>query len=210
MPKANLYNEKGEQIGDIELNPKIFEVTGKNVLVHQAVKAQLQSSRVVTTHVKDRGEVRGGGKKPWKQKGTGRARHGSIRSPLWRGGGVTFGPSADRNYELAINKKMKRKAMFIVLSDRAENAMISVMEKLEFQAPKTKKITDLIKKMGLAKKPLFIIEKMDQAVMKSVRNITGANLIVANSLNVVDLMKSSNVIFTKNALKELENVYLKG
>jgi len=209
MPKANLYNQKGELVGELELNSKIFGIEGKEELVHQAVKAQMQSSRVVISHVKDKGQVRGGGKKPWKQKGTGRARHGSIRSPLWRGGGVTFGPAADRNFVLDINKKMKKKAMFVALSDWANSSKISVMEKLEIAEPKTKEIAKLVKKLDLGKKILFVVEKMDKNIMKSMRNIATVNLLAANSMNIVDILKSQNIVFTEKALKELETVYLK-
>ena len=138
MPKANIYNQKGEQVGEIELSDKIFGVKANEALVHQAVTAQMANERQVLAHTKDRSEVRGGGKKPWRQKGTGRARAGSSRSPIWIGGGVTFGPTKDRNFSQKINKKMKKQATFMALSDKVKSKNLAVLEKLEIAEFKTK------------------------------------------------------------------------
>ena len=142
--KVNIYNQQAESIGEMELNPKIFDVKISQALVHQAVVAQTANMRQVLAHTKGRGEVRGGGRKPWRQKGTGRARHGSIRSPIWRGGGVTFGPTKERNFKKDINKKMKQKAMLMALSDKVANDNLVILDKLTLDEYKTKKFDDII------------------------------------------------------------------
>ncbi|MFH0923542.1 MAG: 50S ribosomal protein L4 [Candidatus Falkowbacteria bacterium] len=135
---VKIYNQKAEQVGDMKLADKVFGVKASEALVHQAMVAQMSNERQVLAHTKDRSEVRGGGKKPWRQKGTGRARVGSSRSPIWIGGGVTFGPRKDRNFKKNINKKMRQKAMFMALSDRVESGDMAVLEKLEMAEFKTK------------------------------------------------------------------------
>ncbi len=135
--KINIYNQKAESVGDIKLSDKVFGVKANEALVHQAMVAQMSNERQVLAHTKDRSEVRGGGRKPWRQKGTGRARVGSIRSPIWKGGGVTFGPRSDRNFKKDINKKMKQKAMLMVLSDRVMSGNFVVLDKLEVEGFKT-------------------------------------------------------------------------
>src|SRR3989339_1594785 len=133
-----IYNIEGHETGKISLNPKIFGVKTKSWILHQVIVAQQANSRVNVAHTKTRGEVRGGGKKPWKQKGTGRARHGSIRSPLWRGGGITFGPLNTRNFKIKVNKKAKKKALLMTLTSKAINQKIILLEKLEIDQAKTK------------------------------------------------------------------------
>ncbi len=136
--KISIYNQKAEAVGDMKLSDKVFGVKANEALVHQAMVAQMSNERQVLAHTKDRSEVRGGGKKPWRQKGTGRARAGSTRSPIWIGGGVTFGPRKDRNFSKNINKKMKQKAMFMALSDRVKSGNMAVLDKLEVGEFKTK------------------------------------------------------------------------
>ena len=138
MSKVNIYNQKAETVGELELDAKVFAVKPNEALVHQAVVAQLANERQVLAHTKDRSEVRGGGKKPWRQKGTGRARQGSIRSPQWIGGGIVFGPLKTRNFSLKINKKMKQKAMFMALSDKLASNDLIVLDNLEMKESKTK------------------------------------------------------------------------
>lgn len=145
--KYQVYNSKAEKIKEVDLNPAIFEVEVNEGLVHQAAVAQMANRRKPLAHTKDRGEVRGGGKKPWRQKGTGRARHGSSRSPIWIGGGVTFGPSKNRNFKQKINKKMKRKALFICLSDRAKDQSMVLLDQLNIQESKTKEFVELVKNL---------------------------------------------------------------
>ncbi|NQT50039.1 50S ribosomal protein L4 [Candidatus Kuenenbacteria bacterium] len=209
MIKAKLYNQQGEDKGEVNLKPEIFEVAVKQDLVHQVVIALLANRRQILAHTKDKSEVRGGGRKPWKQKGTGRARHGSIRSPLWKGGGVTFGPTNQRNFTKQVNKKMRVKALFMVLSDKAKDSAILVMEKFELPEIKTKQIVELLKKIKLEKKVLFVIEKMDENIACSIKNIPKIDVISADSLNVYDLINSNHVVFTKDALKKIEEVYIK-
>ncbi len=145
--KYDVYSSQGDKVGQVELNPSIFAVEVKPALVHQAVVVQLANARKVLAHAKDRSEVSGGGRKPWRQKGTGRARHSSIRSPLWVGGGVTFGPTKNRNFAKKINKKMKRKALFMALSDRVKENQLVILDKFESQDFKTKEFVALIKNL---------------------------------------------------------------
>lgn len=155
MAKAAVYNLAGEKVKEMDLNPKVFGIEVKPELVQQAVIIQRANSRQNLAHTKGRSEVAGGGRKPWRQKGTGRARHGSIRSPLWRGGGVTFGPTKNRNYSLKINKKAKRKALLMSLSDKAVNEKIILLDKLDLEQAKTKKFFEILQNLKLRenKKP---------------------------------------------------------
>jgi large subunit ribosomal protein L4 len=163
----DIYSQQGEKIKQVELNPAIFGVEINQALVHQAAMAQMSASRKVLAHTKDRSEVHGGGRKPWRQKGTGRARHGSIRSPLWKGGGVTFGPSKDRNFVRKINKKMKRKALFMCLTDRAQDKNLVLVDKFDIQNNKTKEFVEIIKNLKDALKLKKINKKkIDKKVEK--------------------------------------------
>jgi len=156
-----IYNQKAEAVGEMKLSDKVFAVKASQALVHQAMVTQMANQRQVLAHTKDRSEVRGGGKKPWRQKGTGRARAGSIRSPIWKGGGVTFGPTKDRNFSKKINKKMRQKAMLMVLSDRVINNNLVILDKLEMEEYKTKKFDEMLK--NLESKVLKIVKKGDKA-----------------------------------------------
>ena len=148
--KCDIYSQTGEKVKQVDLNPAIFGLKINEGLVHQAVQAQLANRRQVLAHTKDRSEVHGGGRKPWRQKGTGRARHGSIRSPLWVGGGVTFGPTKIRNFAKKINKKMKRKALFMCLTDRAKDKNLILLDKLEIKHNKTREFIELLKNLQSA------------------------------------------------------------
>ena len=209
MIKAKLYNQAGEEKGEVKLNPEIFGMTVSDELVRQALVAVMANKRQVIAHSKDRSEVRGGGRKPWKQKGTGRARHGSTRSPIWKGGGVTFGPRNVRNFSKDINKKMKVKAVLMILSDKANNQAIKILEKLEMTEPKTKKFADLTKNIKMEKSGLIVLDKMDKKIALSVSNIPKVEVIAADSLNIYDLLKYNHTIITKQALAKLEEVFLK-
>ncbi len=147
--KVKVYNQEGKEVGSAELPKEIFEVPMNADLVHQVAQAQFANMRIVHAHTKDRSEVRGGGKKPWRQKGTGRARHGSIRSPIWIGGGVTFGPTNKRNFKKKVNKKMKRKALFIALSSKAKDDEIILLDELKLKEPKTKEMAGMLRRMSL-------------------------------------------------------------
>lgn len=222
MPKIHIYNQKGEQIGEENFSDKVFGVKINPALVHQAVVTQTANERQVLAHTKVKSEVRGGGKKPWKQKGTGRARAGSSRSPLWVGGGVTFGPLNVRNFSKKINKKMKQGAIFMALSDRLENNNLLILDKLEIENFKTKTFIGIVEKLEkklnkpekkeakekTAKKPrrsmLLVNDKKDEKVINSGRNIAGVKVINFDNVNIVDLLKFKNLVLTLEVAKKFE------
>jgi large subunit ribosomal protein L4 len=212
--KTTVYNQKAEAVGEIELNPSIFEVKPNIHLLAEAVRVIQFNARQGGGHTKTRGDVSGGGKKPWKQKGTGRARAGSTRSPIWRHGGVTFGPRSDRNWELKMNKKAKTKALFMSLSDKAKHNLLIIVEKIELPAAKTKEFSKMlegfkksIKDMG--KKPLFLIPKKDDSLMRASRNLKAVTPRIASTVSVLDVMKADTVILLKDSLPVIEKTYLK-
>lgn len=208
--KIPLYNQKAETVGDVELNPKVFEVKPSSHLLAEAVRIAQSNSRQGTSNTKTRGEVRGGGKKPWKQKGTGRARAGSIRSPLWRKGGITFGPRSNQNWELKMNKKAKIKALFMSLSDKAQDKKFIVIDQIELSAAKTKEFVKMLKAFkDLGKKQMFLLPKKDDKLIKASRNIPSVTSIFANSLNVVEVLKADTIIALKDSLGVIEKTYLK-
>lgn len=219
MPvKVNIYNQNGEQTGDLKLSDKVFGLEVNNDLVHQAMVAQTANERQVLAHTKTKAEVRGGGKKPWKQKGTGRARAGSSRSPIWIGGGVTFGPRKDRNFEKKINKKMKQKALMMVFSDRVKNNNLLVVDKIEMKEFKTKVFNDSLKKLeknfeGFNPKGkrniLFVNDNKDTKVLNSGRNLVGVEIINLENINIVDLLKSKNLLISESAIKKINERYSK-
>ncbi|OGG91720.1 hypothetical protein A3H03_01655 [Candidatus Kuenenbacteria bacterium RIFCSPLOWO2_12_FULL_42_13] len=226
----------GEVVKEVKLNPTVFEVKINEPLIHQVAVAQLANARVAIAHTKNKGEVRGGGKKPWRQKGTGRARHGSIRSPLWKGGGVTFGPRNTRNFSQKINKKMKKAALFSCLSDKAKQKTLMLLDKLELTETKTKEFAKIIlnlknilnlkeKKTGTVDskktKPaekknlkdyslslLVVASENVSRLSKTGRNIPGVKIIGANSLNVVDLLHYKNLLMLEDSLPVIEKTYL--
>lgn len=208
MSKVPVYNTAGTSVGEVALEPKIFGVKVKSQLLQQAVRTQLANTRVAIAHTKDRSEVSGGGKKPWRQKGTGRARHGSIRSPIWKGGGVTFGPRPDRNFSLKLNKKAKRQALFMALSDRASDKNIVVVDELSMKNVKTKELLALISKLPLKKTILLVLPKSDAIVVKSARNVPYLTTINANSLNVVDVLNHESILVPKASLPVITKTYL--
>ncbi len=204
--KTDLYNLKNEKIGQVDLSDRIFAREWNADLVHQALLAQLGNSRQTIAHAKDRGEVRGGGKKPWRQKGTGRARHGSIRSPLWVGGGVTFGPTKERNFSKKINKKMKRASFACVLSKKLKENNLKIVDSLNIENPKTKIVFSTINGLFGGKKTsvLLVPSAENRGVRLAARNIEGVKAISPNALNVVDLLKHKNVVLDKNAVGQVE------
>ena len=212
--KVSVYNQNAGIIGEVELNPKIFEVELKQHLLAEVSRIQLSNARQGGANTKTRGEVRGGGRKPWKQKGTGRARAGSIRSPIWRGGGITFGPRAKRNWELKINKKAKQQALFMTLSDKAKDNKFIVVDKIDLSEIKTKELVKIIsgfKKSvkDFGKQYLLVLPVNDEKLIKSARNIPGLETIFAKSLNVVEILKADNMIVLKDSLAVIEKTYLK-
>jgi len=208
--KTEIYNQNGEKIGDIDLPKEIFGVEINPDLVHQVVVSQMANRRQKIAHTKDRGEVRGGGVKPWRQKGTGRARHGSIRSPLWKGGGVTFGPRKEKNFKKKINKKMRRKALFMVLSGKARENLVVIFEDLKAEKPKTKIFANLFNNLFLKKgSALLALAAKDDNLMKSIRNISKIEIIQAKDLNPLDLLNYKYLVMTKESLKVIRETFLK-
>lgn len=215
--KIKVYSQNAEAVGEMELSAKVFGVKVNPALVHQAVVTQLANRRKVIAHTKDRGEVRGGGRKPWRQKGTGRARAGSSRSPIWIGGGVTFGPRNERNFKMAINKKMKQKALLMALSDRVAGERLIVVDKLAMAEFKTKTFKKIVEKIAdnskraaeekLKPSILIIVEKKDDKLDYSARNLQGIELLNLNNINIVDLLKYKNLILTKSAVEKLAEKY---
>jgi len=206
---TKVYNQKGEEVGEIELPKEIFEIKMNTDLVHQVVLAQMANRRQKSAKAKDRSEVRGGGRKPWRQKGTGRARHGSIRSPLWRGGGVTFGPRIEKIFKKKISKKMRRKSLFMVLSQKVKDNLLLVLDDLKIEKPKTKTMTEILNKLFLKKgSGLIVLSKLDKIIILSSRNIPKAQTIQARDLNVLDLLSFKYVLVSKGAIEVIKETFL--
>jgi len=205
MPTVGLFNIQGIKVGDLALNEKVFNVEINKAVLHQVVVAQLANKRQGTQSAKTRAEVRGGGRKPWRQKGTGRARQGSIRSPQWAGGGMVFAVKP-RDYRVSLPKSMRRVAMKSALTAKVmENEMI-VLESLVFDAPKTKDMVNMLKAFDV-KKALIITAASNENIYKSGRNVEGIQVMPVNNINVYDLLKYDNLIITKDAVSMLEEVY---
>ncbi|NLL62307.1 MAG: 50S ribosomal protein L4 [Candidatus Atribacteria bacterium] len=207
MAEMNIHTIDGEKIGEIELNDNLFRAKINKHIVHQIVKRHLSEKRRGTASTKNRSEVRGGGKKPWRQKGTGRARVGSIRSPLWNGGGVIFGPD-NRNYSYSIPKKMRLIALKSVLSGKAKNNDIIILQELKLENGKTRDITEIFSNLQIdSDKVLIVIEKEDERIRRAVRNLKDAMVITANKINTYDLLSHRKMVITKDALKIIEEVF---
>lgn len=205
--KTKIYNIEGKEVGQLEMSERVFNVSANADLIHQVVVAQMANSRQLVAHTKTRADVRGGGKKPWKQKGTGRARHGSTRSPIWKGGGVVFGPSNERNYTQRINKKMKTKALFMVLSEKLKNNKIIVVDNLLIDKPSTKKVLSMLDNLSISTKALLAMDEKNDNMIKSVNNVDIISLIASDSMNVVDLMKNDILIINVKGVEKLEQTY---
>jgi len=207
MPTLAVYDMAKSKVGDIELAEEIFDVEMNEGLVHQAVIMQLASRRLGTHATKTRGMVRGGGRKPWRQKGTGRARAGSRRSPLWRGGGTIFGPHP-RSYAFTMPRKQRRLALKCVLTDKVKSDSLIVLDNLEFETPKTKKFVEFQKTFGVDNcKALFITKELVESVVRSSNNLQNAKTIGALQLNVYDILNSEKVFLTKDAIEAIQEVY---
>ena len=210
MPTVSVYNMTNEKVGDLELSDDIFnvEMNEKRAgLIHQVVVMQLASRRLGTHSTKTRGMVRGGGRKPWRQKGTGRARAGSRRSPLWRGGGTIFGPHP-RSYAFNMPKKQRRLALKCVLSDKLQSGDLIVLDNLDFEAPKTKQFVKLLDDFNVEKRALFITDEPKENVQKSSNNIQGVKAIGALGLNVYDILYHDKLFLTKDAVAKIEEVFI--
>ncbi|MDW7674966.1 MAG: 50S ribosomal protein L4 [Bacillota bacterium] len=204
MPKIALYNNAGAQVGEIELKDEIFAVEVNEAVMHQAVVQYLASLRRGTASAKTRAEVRGGGKKPWRQKGTGRARVGSIRSPLWKGGGITFGPQP-RSFEFRMPKKVKRLAIKSALSAKVQAGEIIIVDSLDFDQPKTKEMLKVLKALN-AENALVVTNAEEINAVKSARNIEGVKPLPATNLNVYDILKYNKLVMTQDAVAIVEEV----
>jgi len=210
MPTISVYNQKGESIKRQKLNDKIFDCKSQKEIIHQVVVLSLANKRHPFAHTLKKGDVRGGGKKPWQQKGTGRARVGSIRSPIWRGGGITFGPNKERNYSKKINKKMRKKALYMCLSDKVKDKRLYVLDKIELPEIKTKKFVDILNKLipEKNKKILLALANNDKNVIKSARNINKLRTMSVESLNVLDLLKADYLVTTAKGIEKIEEHYI--
>lgn len=206
MPKVNVYNMLGEKLREIELNENIFGVEINQHVVYEVVKNQLANKRQGTQSAKTRAEVRGGGRKPWKQKGTGRARQGSIRAPHFTGGGVSFAPKP-RDYSYKLPKKVKRLAMKSALTSKVLNNEIIVIDEITFDAPKTKDMAKFLSNINADKKALIVMGEKNENVIKSANNVPNVETALVNTLNVYDILKYNTFIITQDAVRKVEEVY---
>ena len=209
------YDTNGKEVGQTRLPSEIFDVKINPDLVHQVVVSQMANRRRVIAHTKGRGEVRGGGRKPWRQKGTGRARAGSIRSPIWRGGGVTFGPRKERVFKKKIPKKMRRKALFMVLSGKLKNNLLIVLDELKLEKAKTKFLTKLIENWKLRIENfkegsiLIALPEYDRNIILAAQNLPGVNTLLAHNLNTLDALSFKYLIMPKESIKVIKKIFLK-
>jgi len=208
--KAVIYNQNGKKLEEsISLPKEIFDVKMNADLVHQVAVSQMANKRRIIAKTKNRSEVSGGGRKPWRQKGTGRARHGSIRSPIWRHGGVTFGPQTEVVFKKVISKKMRRKALFMILTSKAEKEHLIVLDSLKIESPKTKLMVDILDKLPAKGSRLVILPKKDETVIKATRNISKTKSELAQNLNVLDLLSFNYLILPKDSIKVIKETFLK-
>ena len=205
MTKVSLLSQTGSSVGEIELNDAIFGIEPNEAVLFDAVIAQRSSLRQGNHKVKNRSEVAGGGRKPWRQKGTGRARQGSIRSPQWRGGGVVFGPTP-RSYSYKLPKKVRRLALKSALSAKVVEQNFVVLDALTLNAPKTKDFKAVLAALEINKKALFVTAELNENVVLSARNIPGVTVLTAEGINVLDLLGHEKVVFTQDAVKKVEEV----
>ncbi|RIJ66087.1 50S ribosomal protein L4 [Rummeliibacillus sp. TYF005] len=205
MTKVNVLSQTGSSVGEIELNDAIFGIEPNQSVLFDAVIAQRASLRQGTHKVKNRSEVAGGGRKPWRQKGTGRARQGSIRSPQWRGGGTVFGPTP-RSYSYKLPKKVRRLALKSALSSKVAETNFVVLDALKLDAPKTKDFVKVLSDLSIESKSLFVTADLDENVALSARNIPGVTVLTAAGINVLDLVGHDKVVFTQAAVQKIEEV----
>ena len=205
MAKVSVYNMEGKEVGSMELNDAVFGVEVNEHLVHMAVVQQLANNRQGTQKAKTRSEVRGGGRKPWRQKGTGHARQGSTRAPQWTGGGVVFAPTP-RDYSFKMNRKEKRAALKSALTSRVQENKLIVVDELKFDKIKTKKFAEVLKNLNLDK-ALVVLNENDEKVVMSAKNIPTVKTTQINTINVYDVLKYNTVVLTKAAAESIEEVY---
>lgn len=206
MPKVSVYNLLGEQVGEIDLKDDIFGAEINEHAMYEVVKNHLANKRQGTQSAKTRAEVRGGGRKPWRQKGTGRARQGSIRAPHWTGGGVVFAPKP-RDYSYSVPKKVKRVALKSALSSKVLENEIIILDELNLNEPKTKEMVKILENIKADKKALIVMDEKNENIIKSARNIPNVETTLVNTLNVYDILKYNSFIITKDAVRKVEEVY---
>ncbi|MCI8392411.1 MAG: 50S ribosomal protein L4 [Clostridia bacterium] len=206
MPKVDVYDIKGKKVSDITLNEEIFGIIPNENIVHSVLVNYQANQRQGTQSTKTRAEVSGGGKKPWKQKGTGRARQGSTRSPQWIKGGIALGPKP-RSYTYKVNKKEKRLAIKSVLSSKVAESELIVVDKIPFKEIKTKQMVEALNNLKVEGKALILLPEKDENVQKSARNIEGVKTTLVNTINVYDLLKYTKLVVTVDTIKKLEEVY---
>ena len=205
MPTVDVYNVKGEVVGQMELDDAVFGTTINAHVLHLAVMKQLAGQRLGTHNTKNRAEVRGGGRKPWKQKGTGRARSGSRRSPIWVGGGIAFGPTP-RKYSFDLPRKVRRLALRSALSAKLQSGEILVLEGLEFAEPKTRLMVDTLHNLNVSGKALVVLAEYNENIEKSARNIPGVRIEEARGINVYDILNCQKLVITKAAVEKVQEV----
>jgi len=206
MPSINVLNQKGKQVSTLELEPSVFAREYNESVIHQVIVAQQNNARQGTKCTLTRTEVRGGGRKPWRQKGTGRARHGSIRSPIWVGGGVAFAPKP-RDFSQKINKKVKKLALCTALSAKLDNGNLVAIDKFKFGELKTKEMAEILKTLKLDKRVLIVTNGMDEEVKRVAANIPNARTITAELINVYDLVANAKCLMTVDAIKQIQETY---
>ena len=206
MPKVDVYDINGKKVSDVELNENVFGIEPNENIVHEVLVNYLANQRQGTQSTKTRSEVRGGGRKPWRQKGTGRARQGSIRAPQWIKGGIALGPKP-RSYRYSVNKKERQLAIKSVLSSKVLENRLTVVDKLELKEIKTKSMVKTLNNLKLEGKTLIVLPEKNLNVQNSTRNIEGAKAIVANTINIYDLLRYTNLVLTLDTVKKLEEVY---
>lgn len=206
MAKVTMLNMAGEAVGDIELNDSVFGIEVNEFAVHEVIKNYLANQRQGTQSAKTRGEVRGGGRKPFRQKGTGRGRQGSLTSPSHIGGGVVFAPKP-RDYSYSVPKKVKRLAIKSVLTSKVQENEIIVLDTLSFEAPKTKDMVNVLKNIKAAKKAIIVMDEKDENVIKSAANIPGVKTTLVSTMNTYEVLNATSFIITKKAVEKIEEVY---
>lgn len=206
MPAVPVCNMQGDEVEELDLSPAVWEAPVNDALMHQVVVAYLANQRAGSASTKGRAEVRGGGRKPWRQKGLGRARHGSIRSPIWRGGGVTFGPKP-RDYRKSVNKKARRNALKSALSAVNEESAITFLDEIDLPRPKTRDIVQMLRVLGLEnRKVLIVMPERDDTAYRSVRNIPNVSIMRAEDLNTYEVLNAEHLIVVRDAVPVIEGV----
>ena len=206
MPKISVLNVNGQKVKDIKLNDNIWSIEPNDAVIYDAIRLATASLRQGTHSVKTRAEVSGGGRKPWRQKGTGNARQGSTRSPQWRHGGIVFGPTTERNYNIKMNKKERRLALKSALSYKVIDSELTVLDELKLSSSKTKEIVKVLEGLKLNKSTLFVVNELTDELILASRNLEGVKVILPNEVNVLDVARYQNLVATEDAIKSIQEV----